>query len=270
MGNLEYAIRDDFQVYKAGGILISLLLIVLFQSLLPSRLVFRQLLNNWKVNCSVAAINTFLTSLLCGACVCTWAVTVRESGIGFFEVARFPYWSEVAMTIVLLDFVAWIWHRANHQSSFLWRFHAAHHSDAVFDASTAFRFHPGEILISIGVRLLVVTLTGLPVLGLVAFEVVFGFFNLFVYSDIRIPSRLEGWIGFLFVTPSLSLHRLHHSILETEHNRNYGTIFACWDRLWSTYVYASTESEIVVGLPGQRPRPLRLKEILALPLKLDR
>ncbi len=268
MDNLEYVIRDDFQVYKAGGILISLLLIALFQSLLPSRLVFRQLLNNWKVNCSVAAINTFLTSLLCGACVCTWAVTVRESGIGFFEVARFPYWSEVAMTIVLLDFVAWIWHRANHQSSFLWRFHAAHHSDAVFDASTAFRFHPGEILISIGVRLLVVTLTGLPVLGLVAFEVVFGFFNLFVHSDIRIPSRLEGWIGLLFVTPSL--HRLHHSILETEHNRNYGTIFACWDRLWSTYVYASTESEIVVGLPGQRPRPLRLKEILALPLKLDR
>ena len=172
------------------------------------------------------------------------------------------------MTIVLLDCVAWVWHRANHKSSFLWRFHSAHHSDAVFDASTAFRFHPGEILISIGVRLLVVTLTGLPVLGLVAFEVVFAFFNLLVHSDIRIPPRLERWIGLLFVTPSL--HRLHHSILETEHNQNYGTIFSCWDRLSKTYVYADTTSKIVVGLPGQRPKPLKLREVLALPLKLDR
>ena len=268
MDNLENVIRDSFQLYKAGGILISLLLIGLFQSLLPNRLVFRQLLGNWKVNCSVAGINTFLTSLLCGACVCTWAVTVRESGLGFFEVARFPYWSEVVMTIVLLDSVAWIWHRANHTSSFLWRFHSAHHSDAVFEASTAFLFHPGEILISLGVRLLVVTLTGLPVLGLVVFEVVFGFFNLFVHSDIRIPTRLERWIGLLFVTPSL--HRLHHSTLETEHSRNYGTIFSCWDRLSRTYLYASVDSEIVVGLPGQGPRPLKLREILALPLKRDR
>ena len=62
MEDLEYVIRDSFQLYKATGILISLLLIVLFQSLLPNRLVFRQLLSNWKVNCSVAAINTLLTS----------------------------------------------------------------------------------------------------------------------------------------------------------------------------------------------------------------
>jgi len=114
---LEYVIRDDFQIYKSGGILISLLLIALFQSLLPNRLVFRQLLGNWKVNCSVAFINTLLTSLLCGACVCTWAVTVRESGVGFLEIARFPYWSEVAMTIILLDFVAWTWHRAIHDQA---------------------------------------------------------------------------------------------------------------------------------------------------------
>ena len=268
MDNLEYVIRDSFQLYKAGGILISLLLIVLFQSLLPNRLVFRQLLSNWKVNCPIAAINTFLTSLLCGACVCTWAVTVRKSGIGFFEVARFPYWSEVVITIVLLDFVAWIWHRANHTSSFLWRFHSVHHSDAVFDASTSFRFHPGEILISLGVRLSVVTLTGLPLLGLIVFEVVFGFFNLFVHSDIRIPIRLEGWMGFLLVTPSL--HRLHHSILQWEHDRNYGTIFSCWDRLSKTYVHASVDTEIVVGLPEQGPRSLTLREVLALPSKQNR
>jgi len=268
MDSLEYVIRDDFQIYKSGEILISLLLISLFQSLLPNRLIFRQLLGNWKVNCSVAFINTLLTSLLCGACVCTWAVTVRESGIGFLEIARFPYWSEVAMTIVLLDFVAWIWHRANHTSSLLWHFHSVHHSDAVFDASTALRFHPGEILISLGVRLLAVTLIGLPVLGLVAFEVVFGFFNLFLHSDIRIRSSLEGWLALLFVTPSL--HRLHHSILETEHNRNYGTIFSCWDRLSRTYIYASADSEIEVGLPGQRSRSLRLREVLALPLKPNR
>ena len=258
--NLEYLIKDGFQFYKATGILISLLLIVLFQSLYPNRLALQNVLSNWKLNFPIAFLNTLLMSLLCGACVCTWAITVRERGIGLFEISRFPYWLEAAFTILLLDLVAWIWHWANHVSSFLWRFHSVHHSDTIFDASTAYRFHPG-------IRMLVVTGTGLPVIGLITFEVIYGCFNLLVHSDIRISKNLERLLGLVFVTPSL--HRLHHSVRHDEHNRNYGTIFTCWDKLAQKYVYASADTEITLGLPHQRGKMLTFAQALVFPMKKE-
>lgn len=262
---LEYLIKEHFQFYKGLGIFLSLSLIVLFQLLHPNRLAFREMFSNWRINIPIAVINALLLSLLCGACVCTWAVTVREQRMGFFEIARFPYWLEVAVTLLLLDWVAWIWHRANHVYPFLWRFHSVHHSDTRFDASTAFRFHPGELIISLGIRLLAVAASGLPILGLIVFEVVYGFFNLFVHSDIRMPGTPERLLGWLFVTPSL--HRIHHSVQDQEHNRNYGTIFSWWDRMGKTYLYANAQSPVRVGLPGLESKPLRLKEILTLPFQ---
>ena len=146
----------------------------------------------------------------------------------------------------------------------LWRFHAVHHSDIHFDASTAFRFHPGELLISLGVRLVVVTATGLPILGLIAFEVIYGFCNLFVHSDIRIAKGRERCLGWLLVTPSL--HRVHHSERPEILNRNFGTVLSIWDRLGRTLLAGSADTPVALGLPGQHGRELGLGEALRLPL----
>lgn len=265
---MEAELADSFELYKAGGVLTSLLLVVAFQLLFPNRLTLRRLLKNWTVNAPLALIDTALLSLLCGACVSTWAVTVRQRGIGVFEAAAIPYWIQVAATVIVLDLVAYLWHRANHRWPLLWRFHAVHHSDVCFDASTAFRFHPGELLISLGVRLIVVTVTGLPILGLITFEVIYGFSNLFVHSDIRIAPRQEHRLGWLFVTPSL--HRMHHSERPEIHNTNFGTIFSIWDRLGWTFLNGDANSPVTLGLPGQGGRSLRLGEALSLPLRSRR
>jgi sterol desaturase/sphingolipid hydroxylase (fatty acid hydroxylase superfamily) len=262
---MEAEVAESFQLYKGAGILASLLLVVAFQLLCPNRLTLRTMVSNWAVNCPLALIDIALLTLLCGACVCTWAVTVRAQGIGMFEAAFVPYWVQVATTVVMLDLVAYLWHRANHRWPLLWRFHAVHHSDVHFDASTAFRFHPGELLISLGVRLVVVTVTGLPILGLIAFEVVYGFFNLFVHSDIRLSGTREHWLGRLLVTPSL--HRLHHSERPEIHNKNFGTIFSTWDRLGRTLLGGDADTRVTVGLPGQHGRALGVGEALRLPLR---
>lgn len=265
---MEAAIKEDFQFYKSVGIAASLLLILLFQLLFPNRLTLRKLLANWRVNAPLALIDTALLSLLCGACVCAWAATVRENRFGFFELARFPYWLQVGATVALLDLTAYLWHRANHVSRFLWRFHSVHHSDVSLEASTAFRFHPGELLISLGIRLLAVTLTGLPILGLIAFEIIYGFFNLFVHSDIRMRKSMERLLGLFFVTPSL--HRLHHSERPEELNRNFGTIFSWWDRALRSYLQADADTPIRTGLPGRSGRQLKLGEALMLPFRRGR
>lgn len=262
---LEELLKSDFQLFKVVGVLGSLVLVVGFQVLFPNRLALRRMLQNWRVNVPLAVLNTGLLSLLCGACVCTWAVAVRSLGIGFFNIGGFPYWVEAFATIAILDLVAWAWHRANHWWRWLWRLHRVHHSDANFEASTAFRFHPGELLISLGVRLLAVTLTGLPLLGLILFEVIYGGFNVLVHSDIRLNDRVEGALGLLVVTPSL--HRLHHSVLAHEHNRNFGTIFSFWDRLAGTFLRASPECAVELGLSDTNRRELGLGALLKMPFQ---
>jgi sterol desaturase/sphingolipid hydroxylase (fatty acid hydroxylase superfamily) len=261
---MEAELAESLQLYKGAGLLVSLLLVVAFQVLFPNRLTLRSLLDNWRVNAPLAVIDTALLSFLCGACINTWAVTVRERGIGLFVAAALPYWLQVAATVIMLDLVTYLWHRANHRWPLLWRFHAVHHTDVYFDASTAFRFHPGELLISMGVRLIVVTATGLPLVGLIVFELIFGLCNLFVHSDTRINSRQEHRLGWVVVTPSL--HRMHHSERPEMHNTNFGTIFSIWDRFGRTFLDADANSPVTLGLPGQGGKVLGVGDALKLPV----
>ncbi len=48
----------------------------------------------------------------------------------------------------LLDYTLYLWHVLTHKLPFLWRFHLVHHVDLDMDASTALRFHFGELTIS--------------------------------------------------------------------------------------------------------------------------
>lgn len=265
MGGMEEQVQQNFQIYKGMGVGISLFLILFFQLLLPNRRQLRDFLMIWKVNVPLALIDAALLSLVSGACVCSWAMIVRGSGLGAFDRIGFPYWIQVVSSVLVLDFIAYIWHRANHVSRFLWRFHSVHHSDTCFEVSTALRFHPGELVISLGVRLVVVTITGLPLLGLIVFEIVYAFFNLFVHSDIRMALGLEEPLSQIFITPAL--HRLHHSDRPKELNTNFGTIFSFWDRLGRSFLLSDISRKVSVGLPGQQGKFLSLAKALPLPFK---
>ncbi len=264
---LDAQIHYSFNYYKGLGFVVSLSLVVALQILFPHRLAIRDLLRNWKVNVPIAFINLSLLALICGACTSALAVSVREENGGAFEILGLSYQFQVVLTVLLLDLVAYLWHRANHVWSLLWRFHVVHHSDSTFDASTAVRFHTGELMISLGVRLLVVLVFGLPVLGLIVFELVYGFFNLLVHSDVRLPEPLDRLLALVFVTPAL--HLLHHSVKREEHNRNYGTIFSFWDRGLSSYLAPVSRSSVRVGLEGTGEN-LPLKDLLMLPFRRKR
>ena len=212
----------------------------------------------------MALINSVLLALICSACASALAVSVREGNGGAFEILGLSYHFQVVLTVLLLDLVAYFWHRANPVWPLLWRFHVVHHSDSTFDASTAVRFHTGELLMSLGVRLMVVLVFGLPVVGLILFELVYGFFNLLVHSDVRLPAPLDRWLALIFVTPSL--HLIHHSVKREEHNRNYGTIFSFWDRGLSSYLPPVSRSSVRVGL-AETGGNLRMKDLLLLPFR---
>ena len=56
-----------------------------------------------------------------------------------------------------LDFAIWLEHVASHKVPVFWRIHRMHHADTGFDVTTALRFHPIEIVLSILWKALVIT-----------------------------------------------------------------------------------------------------------------
>jgi sterol desaturase/sphingolipid hydroxylase (fatty acid hydroxylase superfamily) len=139
-----------------------------------------------------------------------------------------------------------------------------HHSDQTFTVSTALRFHPGELVLSLPLRLVAIAALGAPVGAVLVFETLFTVANLVEHGDINLPRRVEKALDRALVTPAL--HRFHHTRAGLERNHNYGTIFVLWDRLLGTYRATSSAMRVEVGLAEIRGS-LTLGAALLLPLR---
>jgi sterol desaturase/sphingolipid hydroxylase (fatty acid hydroxylase superfamily) len=223
-----------------------------------------RLRGSWRVNGWLWLADALLVGAVCGACIYAAASWAARSGFGFLNAVALPAWLALCATLAGLDLVSYTWHRANHRVALLWRFHQVHHSDPSFTASTALRFHPGEILLSLPVRLAAVVLLGAPPRAVLAFELLFTVANIVEHANIRVAPRLERALVRLLVTPAL--HRRHHSVVRTELDSNFGTIFSVWDRLLRTYAASSSRQRFETGLPGGRVAAT-LREALLLPLR---
>jgi sterol desaturase/sphingolipid hydroxylase (fatty acid hydroxylase superfamily) len=142
----------------------------------------------------------------------------------------------------------------------LWQFHQVHHSDTTFTVSTGVRFHAGELLLSLPVRLAAVVALGAPAEGVLLFELLFTVANLVEHGDISMPARLEHRLGQVLVTPAL--HRRHHSKEVTELNTNFGTIFSLWDRWFGTFLASGSDAAVQTGLPGISDAPGLFQAVL--------
>jgi sterol desaturase/sphingolipid hydroxylase (fatty acid hydroxylase superfamily) len=225
---------------------------------------YAHLHSSWRTNGTLWIVNAAVMGLACGACACSVARWSEQGGIGLLNVANVPLALRVVMTVLALDLVSYGWHRANHTLPLLWRFHRVHHSDPTFTASTALRFHPGELLLSLPLRLAAVTVLGAPVLGVAIFELLFTVANLIEHGNIRLPLALERRWALVCVTPAL--HRQHHSRELAELNSNYGTVFTCWDRLLATYRPSASNRFVRTGLAGM-DEPMTVTSALALPFR---
>lgn len=250
--------ETEFQLLRSAGFALALGLGLGLERLVPHA----RLRGAWRVNAGLWAVNLVVMGTVCGACMCTASRWAETRGIGAFNLASAPAWVALPLTIVVLDLVSYGWHRANHRFAFLWRFHRVHHSDTRFTVATAIRFHPGELVLSLPLRLLAVTLLGAPVLGIVLFEVLFTMANFLEHGDIDYPPALERRLQRLLVTPAL--HRRHHGDRPEQLGSNFGTVFSVWDRGLRTYADAASATRVRTGLPDQAA-PLALREALLLP-----
>jgi len=197
-------------------------------------------------NLAFGIFNAVLLAILFAGLFRTVEIWSDETGFGLLHRFEAANWLETVAAFLMLDLWMYVWHRANHEIPFLWRFHRMHHSDPDMDASTGLRFHTGEIMLSALAQLVVLPVLGLSVLQVALYRAVFTPIVLFHHSNVSLPERWDRALTWAIVSPAM--HRVHHSRLRVETDSNYGSVFPWWDRLLRSFRLRDTARTIRLGL----------------------
>lgn len=194
---------------------------------------------------------------------------VETRKLGLLKMVRLPAWLEVPLAVVLMDYTLYLWHVLMHRLPRLWRFHLPHHVDLDLDASTALRFHAGELAIATGWRVGQVVIIGVSPLSLTVWQTFLMVSILFHHSNIRLPIAVERKLNRVFVTPRM--HGVHHSIVKEETNSNWSSGLTIWDWLHGTLRLNVPQDEITIGVPPYRePNEVLILDILKMPFVAQR
>lgn len=172
------------------------------------------------------------------------------------DVANIPWGIQLALVIVLSDFLIYWAHRLQHANSFLWRFHSVHHSAQHLDWLAAHREHPLDTIYTVGLINLPAILLGFNVstiAGLIAFR---GIWAIYIHSNVRLPI---GPLRMLIGAPEL--HHWHHDL--DRRAGNYANLSPLMDILFGTYRCPDHEPE-AFGI--SEPTPTNYAAFMVTPL----
>jgi len=220
----------------------------------------------WLTHLGITVINSLALRLLGPLTAIAVAIWAGGKGIGLFNLINLPFWAEVTLAFILFDFAIYLQHVISHRVPLFWRFHKVHHTDRDLDASSAIRFHPVEILLSMLYKCGLVLLLGPAALAVLIFEIVLNASAIFNHANLKLPLGLDRVLRLFIITPDM--HRVHHSIIMDETNSNYGFNFSIWDRLCRTYKAQPAAGHVgmTIGLAEhQTPAPANLLWSLKLP-----
>lgn len=221
----------------------------------------------WPSNLGIVVLNTLLLVLMPVTVVGAALFSVFNH-FGLFLWLELSLWPSIILSLVLLDLAIYWQHRLFHAIPRLWPIHRMHHTDTGFDVTTALRFHPIEIIISMAIKAAVIILIGAPLLAVIAFEIILNGTAMFSHGNIKLPAAVDKVLRLVIVTPDM--HRVHHAIHGGEYNTNYGFNLSLWDRLFSSYTAQPRDGhvEMRIGQPDYRgPGEARLGKLLTQPFR---
>lgn len=165
---------------------------------------------------------------------------------GFNLIRHIPFVPlQFLLLFLIVDLKHYLWHRFMHQQPF-WELHKYHHSATEFNLMTAARGHFLEKGILVVFDSILFSLMGAPIQQFALLLLLKEFYTQLQHSDINISF---GWFGkYIFVSPKA--HRLHHSELHVHHDKNFGSVFIFWDRLFRTY--SETDEKIKIGVKNNQ------------------
>ena len=224
----------------------------------------------WPGNLGIVVLDTLLVRLIFPMGAVAIALAAEARGWGLFNALRAPAWVAIPASVILLDLAIYLQHVLFHAVPAFWRLHRMHHADLEFDVTTGVRFHPAEILLSMVIKLAVVTALGAPALAVLIFEVLLNATSMFNHGNVSLPSGLDRVLRWIVVTPEM--HRVHHSVEVFETNSNFGFNLPWWDRLFGTYRDQPEAGHLgmIIGIAQFRdPTEQRIDHMLTQPFRED-
>jgi len=253
---------------RLGLFLLAFIVLALWETLCPRRPLNFSRPQRWFSNLSLSLLNQLALRLCFPVLAMGFALVAQQRGWGLFNIIGAPAVVAIVICFVLLDFAIYIQHRVFHRVQWLWRLHRVHHTDMDFDVTTAVRFHPVEIVLSMAIKMTLVVLLGVPPETVLAFELVLNFTALFNHSNISIPLKLDRLLRLIVVTPDM--HRVHHSVIPAETDSNFGFNLPWWDYLLKTYCAQPAQGHhgMTLGLEEyRREDELSLPRLLLQPFR---
>ena len=210
-----------------------LIIMMLWEALSPKRPRKYSRLLRWSQNIGLVFVNSFLIRLILPLATVGVAHYAQQHNIGLFHWFEFHPVMVFLLTIVLFDMAIYWQHRLFHMVPWLWALHKVHHVDQDIDVTTGSRFHTIEILLSLLIKFSLVLILGPPVAAIMVFEIILNATAMFNHANVALPEKLDRLLRVWIVTPDM--HRVHHSTILDESNRNFGFNLSCWDRIFNSY-----------------------------------
>ena len=243
-----------------------LVIMFLWEMAAPRRPLSTSKITRWISNLGMVMIDSITVRLIFPAALTGVTILAQQRGWGLFNQLELSDVSKIIFSVLILDLAIYLQHVMFHSAPLLWRLHMVHHSDMDIDVTTGVRFHPIEIMLSLGIKMMAVILIGAPPASVLIFEIILNGTSMFNHGNVRYYQWIESFLRLLVVTPEM--HRVHHSTIRWETNSNLGFNFPWWDRLFGTYrdQPAKGHLEMTIGLDQYKePQKLTLPWLIVLP-----
>ncbi|MFC0264174.1 sterol desaturase family protein [Fontibacter flavus] len=152
-------------------------------------------------------------------------------------------WWSFILCLLWLDFWRYWAHRIAHENRFWWATHVTHHNSEKYNWSVSFRLSWTQHIKII--FFIPVALAGFhPVMFFIVHQIAV-LYQFWIHTEYihKLPKPIE----YIFTTPSH--HRVHHASNEKYLDKNYGSTFIIWDRMFGTFMHE--EERPAYGLTKQ-------------------
>ena len=178
-----------------------------------------------------SAILVFVSVMSLGALLMSPIPTDELKGLSprHTWVSEQPMWFQLGGVLLLGDFIGYWQHRFFHRVSFLWRFHAVHHSSTNLDWLSSARVHPINDVVSNVAAALPILFLGFSPGAFAAFIPVLTLYAIMLHANV---SWTFGPLRHIIASPTY--HRWHHTSEQEGLDKNFAALFPWYDRLFGT------------------------------------
>lgn len=141
-----------------------------------------------------------------------------------------PVWLQFLLAVFFADLAQAILHRAYHNTPWLWRYHAVHHSSRHMDWLAGSRIHLLEILMTRSAVLLPLLVLGFSAQAINGYVILVGIQAVLAHANLKLDFH---WLEYVLVTPRY--HHWHHARHPDYLDVNYAIHLPIVDMLMRTF-----------------------------------